>query len=88
MVVDVQFPIAADGRTRLQDAPDLLAVQPARPDGTPDTSREPVLVPFVRVWLAGVDLPAKRILMQLPSGLLDTETETSGTQIPDTLKAG
>lgn len=26
-VVDVQFPIAADGRTRLADAPDLLAVQ-------------------------------------------------------------
>ena len=90
-VVDVQFPIAADGHTRLEDAPDLLAVQPAfgdgssDVDGSSDTEREPVLVPFVRAWLIEVDLPARRIAMQLPPGLLDTDTDPGSS---DTLKAG
>ena len=33
-VLDLQFPIGADGRTRLEDAPDLLVVQPL-PGPTP-----------------------------------------------------
>ncbi len=66
-VVDVQFPIGADGRTRLEDAPDLLAVTPAVPEEGEDG--EPVLIPFVRAWLVGVDLEARRIDMHLPTGL-------------------
>lgn len=75
-VVDVQFPVAADGRTRLSDAPDLLAVQPAVESNEPDSAPEPILVPFVRSWLIGVDLAAKRITMQLPPGLFDSLNES------------
>ncbi|MGI4828326.1 MAG: ribosome maturation factor RimM [Janthinobacterium lividum] len=74
-VVDIQFPVGADGRTRLTDAPDLLAVQPAGDLNEPDNERDPVLVPFVRSWLTGVDLVAKRITMHLPPGLFDTLDE-------------
>ncbi len=70
-VAEVQFPVAADGRTRLADAPDLLAVQPVTAKGGDEEDREPVLVPFVRAWLLEVDLPARRIRMQLPPGLFD-----------------
>lgn len=65
-VVDIQFPVAADGRTRLADAPDLLAIQTSA-----DPAADPTLVPFVRAWLVSVDLPAKRITMHLPPGLLE-----------------
>ncbi len=70
-VVDVQFPVAADGRTRLPDAPDLLAVEPVPPAEAvaAATLPEPVLVPFVQAWLTDVDLAAKRISMRLPPGL-------------------
>lgn len=66
-IADLQFPIAADGHTRLPNAADLLVVEPAVP--TPEG--EPVLVPFVKAWLETVDLPGKRIIMHLPPGLLD-----------------
>ena len=76
-ISDVQFPVAPDGRTRLADAPDLLAVLPATdppraidPEAPDDT--ETVLVPFVRAWLVNVDLQGKRIEMQLPPGLFGT----------------
>lgn len=73
-VLDLQFPVGPDGRTRLEDAPDLLVVQPladpAKPP-LPGTEPEPVLVPFVRAWLLAVDLPAKRLRMAIPSGLFD-----------------
>jgi 16S rRNA processing protein RimM len=67
-IVDLEFATAPDGRTRLLDAAPLLAVQLLT---TPDT--DPVLVPFIRAWLSSVDLPARRIVMQLPEGLLSTE---------------
>ncbi len=85
-VLDLQFPVAADGRTRLQDAPDLLVVQPLPPILPPlvdpvepgmtstlkaDRELEPVLVPFVRDWLVEVDLPGKRLRMRIPPGLFD-----------------
>ncbi len=75
-VVDVQFPIAADGRTRLEDAPDLLAIQPASQPAPAAISvdheaAEPTLIPFVRAWLVEVDIPGKRIAMNLPPGLFD-----------------
>lgn len=73
-VVDIQFPVAADGRTRLTDAPDLLAVLPASSD--PDAQdEEPCLVPFARAWLAEIDLPGRRIVMNLPPGLLEPEAD-------------
>ncbi len=70
-IVDVQFPTSPDGRTRLEDAAPLLAIQLPHPSPTPEgPSPEPVLVPFVRAWLESVDLPARRIVMTLPPGLL------------------
>lgn len=68
-VLDLQFPVGPDGRTRLDDAPDLLVVQPLGALADPES--ETVLVPFVRAWLLEVDLPAKRLRMQLPPGLFD-----------------
>jgi 16S rRNA processing protein RimM len=95
-IVDVQFPTSPDGRTRLEDAAPLLAIQPARAahlhlnqpappphdlqsgpesgsEATPESAPEPVLVPFVRAWLESVDLPARRIVMTLPPGLLGND---------------
>jgi 16S rRNA processing protein RimM len=65
-IVDVEFPTGPDGRTRLEDAATLLAVQ-LTSDSAED---EPVLVPFVRVWLESVDIAARRVVMHLPEGLL------------------
>lgn len=87
-VLDLQFAVGPDGRTRLEDAPDLLVVQPlASPELTSserttsepanpkfvDLDAEPVLIPFVRAWLLEVDLPARRLRMALPPGLFDAE---------------
>jgi len=70
-VVDVQFATGPDGRTRLEDAAPLLAIELLA--GTPNEAAEPTLVPFVRAWLDTVDVPARRIVMRLPAGLLDSE---------------
>jgi 16S rRNA processing protein RimM len=67
-IVDVEFATAPDGRTRLEDAAPLLAVEP-----TPGA--EPVLVPFIRAWIDKVDLVAHRVVMHLPTGLFDKATE-------------
>lgn len=78
-VNDLQFPVAPDGRTRLEDAPDLLVVTPTSAAmDTPDAgdtlpAPEQVLVPFVRAWLRELDLPGKRLYMQLPQGLFGEE---------------
>ncbi len=67
VIADLQFPVGPDGRTRLADAVDLLVLQPENShEGT-----EPVLIPFVKAWLSGVDKDEKRIVMHLPPGLLD-----------------
>lgn len=66
-VVDVEFATSPDGRVRLEDAAPLLVVQPA---GASDDA-ELVLVPFVRAFLHSVDIEAKRVVMELPEGLLD-----------------
>jgi 16S rRNA processing protein RimM len=81
-IVDVEFPTAPDGRTRLEDAAALLAVELT---GGSDRGEEPVLVPFVRAWLDRVDLAAKRVVMHLPAGLLgDAEgVEDEGDAIED-----
>ncbi len=74
-VVDLQFPVGPDGRTRLQDAVDLLVVDVSSTGLTDDSGHtedgeQTVLVPFVKAWLVAVDLAMRRITMQLPSGLL------------------
>ena len=61
-VTDVQFPSATDG-TRLADAAPLLEVQ--------SSNGVDILIPFVKAFLESIDLPAKRIVMKLPAGLLD-----------------
>lgn len=66
-VTDLQFPIGADGRTRLPDAPDLLVVEP---HGAAEDA-DPLLIPFVKAWLERIDLKDKQIVMHLPPGLLD-----------------
>ena len=63
----VEFLATSDGRTRMEDAAPLLAVELS--NAAPDA--EPVLIPFVQDWLVSIDLAAKRIVMHLPDGLLD-----------------
>lgn len=67
-VVDVEFATSSDGKTRLAEAAPLLAVQLI---GAPAES-EPILVPFVRAQLLSVDTEARRIVMQIPTGLVET----------------
>lgn len=62
-IVEVQFATGPDGRTRLEDAAPLLGIEVA-------SGEEPVLVPFVRAWLVSVDVLSKRVVMNLPPGLL------------------
>ena len=71
-VVDVEFATGPDGRTRLEDAAPLLAVDLPLPTPPPAEAPEPVLIPFVLAWLESVDIAARRITMHLPEGLLDT----------------
>jgi 16S rRNA processing protein RimM len=63
-IVDVQFAMSPDGRTRLEDAAPLLGVETTPGD-------DPVLIPFVRVWLVAVDIAAHRVTMNLPGGFFD-----------------
>jgi 16S rRNA processing protein RimM len=62
-VTDVEFATAPDGRTRLEDAAPLLAVEQ-----TPGS--ESILIPFVLAWVDSIDIPNRRITMHLPEGLL------------------
>ena len=66
-VVDVQFAMSPDGKTRLPEAAPLLGIQLTNAPANED----PILVPFVLAHLESVDLAAKRITMNLPEGLLD-----------------
>ncbi len=75
-VVDVEFATGPDGRTRIEDAAPLLAVELTRPAQTmagPDDIEvvEPMLVPFVLAWIEEIDVAARRITMRLPEGLFD-----------------
>lgn len=67
-VVDVEFATSSDGKTRLAEAAPLLAVQLT---GAPAES-EPILIPFVRAQLLSVNTEARRIVMQIPTGLVET----------------
>jgi len=68
-VVDVQFAMSPDGKTRLPEAAPLLGLHST---GAPEDA-DPILIPFVLAHLISVDLPAKRIHMNLPEGLLEAE---------------
>jgi 16S rRNA processing protein RimM len=75
-ITDVEFAMAPDGRTRLEDAPPLLLVRlEPTPDGIEPTAIPPetALIPFAKNYLVSVDLPAKQIVMSLPDGLLDDQ---------------
>jgi 16S rRNA processing protein RimM len=71
-IVDVQFAMTPDGKTRLPDAAPLLCVEHP---GTVGEDEDPLLIPFVRAHLESVDVAAKRIVMHLPEGLLTEEEE-------------
>jgi 16S rRNA processing protein RimM len=60
-ITDVQFPTSADG-ARLSDAAAMLIVQ---------SSGGEVLVPFVKPFVKNLDLPARRLVMSLPAGLVE-----------------
>lgn len=63
VVTDVQFATTPDGARRLEEAAPLLVV--ASGDG------DEVLVPFVKAFLIGINVSARRIEMALPGGLID-----------------
>ena len=69
-IVDVQFATTSDGTRRLEDAAALLEVEPAG-------GGETVLVPFIRAWLVNVDTNARRVEMNLPEGLVDSNSTES-----------
>lgn len=61
-VGDVQFMMTADGKRRLTDATPLLAVE---------MDSGEALIPFAQEFIVNLDLAGKRILMNLPKGLVD-----------------
>jgi 16S rRNA processing protein RimM len=61
-ITDVQFSSAADGN-RLTEAAPMLVIE--------SNDGQEILVPFVKAFLESIDLPAKRIVMNLPVGLED-----------------
>ena len=63
VVTDVQFATTPDGTRRLEEAAPMLVV--ASGDGSE------VLVPFVKAFLIGINVSARRIEMALPGGLID-----------------
>jgi 16S rRNA processing protein RimM len=62
VVTDVQFPTAPDG-TKLDEAAPLLVVQAV------DDSE--ILIPFVKAFIQQIDLPGRKLIMNLPAGLID-----------------
>ena len=64
-VTDVHFATTPDGSRRLEEAAPLLAVE------TP--SGDEILVPFVKAFLISVDTDGKRIDMNLPIGLAESQ---------------
>ena len=71
-IVDVQFAVGPDGRTRLEDAAPILVVEraSATADAIEEESSE-ILIPFISAWTSSVDTAGKRVHMTLPEGLVD-----------------
>jgi 16S rRNA processing protein RimM len=63
VIEDVQFPTTSDGTRRFEDAALLFMVSSS--DGNE------VLIPYVKAFLAQLDLQKKRVDMKLPPGLLE-----------------
>lgn len=61
-VTGVEFPSSPDG-IPLDDVPSLLEVQ--------SSEGHEILIPYAKAFLISVDLDAKKIVLQLPSGLVD-----------------
>ena len=68
-VVDVEFATTPDGKTRLPDAAPLLCVRLLADTAETETT----LIPFVRAQLVSVDTASHRIVMRIPTGLLDPD---------------
>jgi len=66
-VTAVEFATTPDGRSRIEDAAPLLAIE--LPNAALDA--EPTLIPFVQDWIVSIDLATKRIVMKLPDGLFE-----------------
>jgi 16S rRNA processing protein RimM len=62
-VRDVQFPTTSDGGRRLAEAAPLLEIE--------SQTGEELLIPFAKSFLVSLDIAAKKILMNLPEGLLE-----------------
>ncbi len=60
-ISEVQFMTSADGRRRLDEAAPLLVVS---------LNGEELLIPFVKAFLASLDLERRRVVMSLPEGLI------------------
>jgi 16S rRNA processing protein RimM len=76
-IIAVEYPMSADGKTRLPDAAPLLEVTLLASDGSnaaaSGDSPKTALIPFVKAWLEAVNLDAKRVVMHLPPGLVTLE---------------
>jgi 16S rRNA processing protein RimM len=66
MVTDVQFPTAPDG-TRLASAAPLVVVQAV--------DHSEILIPFVKAFIRQIDLPGRKLIMNLPAGLIDVNRQ-------------
>jgi 16S rRNA processing protein RimM len=61
-VTEVEFPATSDG-SKIPDAPALIAVQTG--------NDQEILIPFVKAFIQEIDLPARRLVMNLPAGLIE-----------------
>lgn len=64
-IVDVQFPSSSDG-VPLPDAAALLEVE---------SGEDEALIPFVKAFTKTIDLPGKRLVMNLPPGLIEVNRQ-------------
>jgi 16S rRNA processing protein RimM len=71
VIEDVIFPMTPDGGRRLEDAAPLLTI--ASPAG------DEVLVPFASSYIRNMDMENRRLLMELPPGLLDLNRRPAGS---------
>jgi 16S rRNA processing protein RimM len=62
-VTGVDFPTTPDGARRLEDAAPLLTVLTAEGDE--------VLIPYVQSFLVSLSIESKKIVMNLPAGLIE-----------------
>lgn len=79
-ITAVEYPMSADGRTRLPDAAPLLEVTPVAGAWSNASEPEPALIPFIKAWLESVNLEQKRIVLRLPAGLVDFSGGTDETE--------